>query len=58
MTRTPLPDLGGRRLGVDRRQFDYAIYIPERRKSGERRSGKDRRLSEQDKIIYPNLPGT
>ena len=49
MTRTSIPDLGGRRLGVDRRQFDYAIYIPERRKSGERRSGKDRRLSEQEK---------
>ncbi len=49
MTRTSLPDLGGRRLGPDRRQFEYAISIPERRKSGERRSGKDRRLSEQEK---------
>ena len=49
MTRIFLPDLGGRRLGVDRRQFEYAIYIPERRKTGERRSGKDRRLSEQKK---------
>jgi hypothetical protein len=58
MTRTSLPDLGGRRLGPDRRQFEYAISIPERRKSGERRSGKGRRLSEQEKIIYPNLPGT
>ena len=48
MTRTTLPDYGGRRLGLDRRQFDYAIYIPERRKSGERRSGKDRRLPEQE----------
>jgi hypothetical protein len=49
MTRTSLLDLGGRRLGLDRRQFDYAISIPERRTSGERRSGKDRRLSEQEK---------
>ena len=47
MSRKSLPDCGGRRSGSDRRQFDYAIYSPEKRKSGERRSGKDRRLTEQ-----------
>jgi len=49
MTRTSFPDCGGRRLGPDRRQFNYAISIPERRITGERRSGKDRRLPDQKK---------
>ena len=44
MDRRFLPDHGGRRLGADRRHFEYAIHIPERRVSGERRSGKDRRF--------------
>lgn len=26
-----------RRSGIDRRQFSYAVHIPERRKNGERR---------------------
>ena len=39
-----LPDNGGRRLGVDRRQFSYDFYIPEHRCGKERRSGLDRRL--------------
>jgi hypothetical protein len=39
-----LPDNGGRRMGVDQRQFSYDIYIPERRSGKERRSGLDRRL--------------
>jgi len=26
-----------RRSGIDRRQFSYALHIPERRKNGERR---------------------
>ena len=26
-----------RRSGIDRRQFSYAVHIPERRKDGERR---------------------
>jgi hypothetical protein len=38
-----LRDKGGRRLGVERRQFSYDQYIPERRSGHERRSGKDRR---------------
>ena len=39
-----LIDNGGRRLGIDRRQFSYLIHIPERRSGKERRSGLDRRL--------------
>ena len=36
-------DNGGRRSGVDRRQFSYSGHIPERRSGLERRSGRDRR---------------
>ncbi len=36
-------DNNGRRSGVDRRVFTYAVHIPERRSSTDRRSGKDRR---------------
>jgi hypothetical protein len=39
-----LPDNGGRRSGVDRREFSYTSHIPERRIGKERRSGNDRRL--------------
>ena len=39
-----LIDNGGRRLGVERRQFSYLIHIPERRSGKQRRSGLDRRL--------------
>jgi hypothetical protein len=39
-----LLDNGGRRLGVDRRQFSYFIHISERKSGKERRSGLDRRL--------------
>jgi hypothetical protein len=38
-----LRDNGGRRSGIDRRQFSYSDHIPERRSSQERRSGLDRR---------------
>ena len=38
-----LRDNGGRRLGIDRRQFSYDFHIPERRFGKERRSGNDRR---------------
>ena len=38
-----LRDNGGRRSGVERRCFSYTLYIPERRSSTDRRSGKDRR---------------
>ena len=39
-----LPDNGGRRSGLDRREFSYTAHIPERRSGKERRSGVDRRI--------------
>ena len=36
-------DNGGRRLGIDQREFLYAVHIPERRSGRDRRTGKDRR---------------
>jgi len=41
-----LRDNGGRRSGVDRRQFLYTDYIPERRAGEDRRSRVDRRCGE------------
>jgi hypothetical protein len=38
-----LDDKGGRRLGIERRQFSYDQHIPERRSGQERRRGKGRR---------------
>ena len=35
----PLPDNGGRRSGIERRQFSYNVHIPERRSGKDRRSG-------------------
>ncbi len=44
-----LTDNGGRRSGIDRRQFSYSTYIPERRLGGDRRTGgSDRRKGKQD----------
>ena len=40
-----IDDNGGRRMSLDRRQFDYSGHIPERRAGNERRSGKDRRIA-------------
>ncbi len=36
-------DKGGRRSGLDRRQFSYAGHVPERRSGEDWRSGADRR---------------
>ena len=36
-------DNGGRRSGIDRRQFSYSIHIPEARKGSDRRQDADRR---------------
>jgi hypothetical protein len=36
-------DNGGRRLGIERRQFEYSYYIPERRLGLERRILPERR---------------
>jgi hypothetical protein len=41
-----LPDNGGRRSDMERRQFLYNGHIPERRSGKERRSGLDRRKQE------------
>jgi DNA-binding XRE family transcriptional regulator len=38
-----LKDNGGKRLGLDQRQFSYDKHIPERRSDKERRSELDRR---------------
>ena len=40
-----LTDNGGRRSGIERRQFSYDFHIPERRSGKDRRSGLDRRLT-------------
>jgi DNA-binding XRE family transcriptional regulator len=39
-----IQDNGGRRLGFDRRQFNYSVHIPDQRFDKERRSGLDRRI--------------
>lgn len=47
-------DNGGRRLGVDRRQFSYTNHIPDRRRGHDRRTGFDRRDNidrRSDKVI-------
>ena len=50
--RSPVKDNGGRRSGVDRRQYSYASHIPERRSDEERRSGEDRRDGIGEKNEY------
>ena len=37
-------DNGGRRLGLERRLFDYSIYFPERREGHDRRMKPERRV--------------
>ena len=37
-------DKGGRRLGLERRQFNYSHYFPERREGDERRNVPERRI--------------
>jgi DNA-binding XRE family transcriptional regulator len=38
-----IKDNGGRRSGIDKRQFKYSKYIPEQRSDKDRRNGLDRR---------------
>jgi hypothetical protein len=38
-------DNGGRRLGIERRQFDYSFYVPERREGPDRRMIPERRVN-------------
>ncbi len=47
MNRNIFLDNGGRRSGSDRRRFSYAVHIPERRSSTDRRKGLDRRSSQR-----------
>jgi hypothetical protein len=42
-----MEDNGGRRSGIERRQFSFNAHIPERRHGENRRSGKDRRSGMQ-----------
>ena len=39
-------DKGGRRLGIERRQFSYSYHYPERRFGVERRSISERRIDD------------
>lgn len=43
MEKLEVVDIGGRRLGIDRRQFSISNKGRERRSNNERRSGEDRR---------------
>lgn len=38
-----MSDKGGRRTGIDRREFSYSAYAPERRSGKDRRKLEDRR---------------
>lgn len=38
-----ITDNGGRRTGIERRQFSYALHIPEKRSGVDRRKSDDRR---------------
>jgi hypothetical protein len=46
-----LGDKGGRRCGIERRNFSYTCYIPERRSGLERRSGADRRRNKRMDLL-------
>ena len=47
MTSSSIPiatvDKGGRRIGIERRQFSYTDHVPESRSGRDRRIGVDRR---------------
>ena len=38
-----MSDKGGRRTGIDRREFSFTAYAPERRNGADRRGKQDRR---------------
>lgn len=40
-------DNGGRRLGIERREFDYSHYFPERRRGLDRRIHPERRIDSE-----------
>jgi hypothetical protein len=39
----PTTDNGGRRSGLERRNFSYTVHVPERRSGTDRRAHDDRR---------------
>ena len=45
-------DNGGRRSGVERRQFSYFAHVPERRSGKDRRNGLDRRTERGSELEY------
>jgi hypothetical protein len=50
-----LPDNGGKRSDVERRQFSYDFYIPERRSGKERRNRDDRKRKFKNIKIVKNI---
>jgi hypothetical protein len=46
-----LMEMGDRRSGIDRRQFSFAIHLPERRSGRERRSVIDLNVSKNDNLL-------
>jgi hypothetical protein len=46
-------DNGGRRIGVDRRNFSYSLHIPERRSRDDRRAEVNRRKTNRIKAKSP-----
>ena len=52
MDRKILLDNDGRRSGIDRRRFSYAVHIPELRSSIDRRKGSDRRSHQREQIKH------
>lgn len=43
LERFRLRENGGRRLGFERRRYEYTLFIPERRSGYDRRGAEDRR---------------
>jgi hypothetical protein len=43
-------DNGGRRFGLDRRNYFYTLHVPERRSGRDRRAIADRRKTDRIKI--------
>ena len=46
---------GGRRIGIDRRQFSYDAHIPERRCGLDRRSNIDRRAGQERRSYFTTI---
>jgi hypothetical protein len=48
MNNAGMKDNGDRRLGIDRREFLYTVYLPERRSNKDRRHVSDHRSSQNN----------